>query len=151
MIEGSGSRVLMVMENWNILQQKTFFSSSTSKHEIFDLFLFLWVIFALDPDSESGSTDLDLIRILIRNPAGGVYNSPRDDIRRADAEPWPSPWAGAGWTPCPHSPQTDCQNSSLKGERLASSSCSHLSIGKDWNWGSQVCYGTTGTWYGGGG
>jgi hypothetical protein len=43
------------------LQKKT---SSTSKHEIFKNFLFLWVIFVildLDPDSESRSGSTDLI------------------------------------------------------------------------------------------
>ncbi len=35
------------------------FSLNTSKHEIFYFFLLLWVIFALlDPDPDSGSTDL---------------------------------------------------------------------------------------------
>jgi hypothetical protein len=63
--------------------------SNTSKHELLKNFLLLWVIFALldlDPDSESGSTDLiesgsnpdpDTIRIRIQSGS----NPDSDTIR----------------------------------------------------------------------
>jgi hypothetical protein len=53
--------------------------SNTSKHELYNFFLLLWVIFALldpDPDSECGSTD----------PIESGFNPD------PDTDPDPQPW-----------------------------------------------------------
>jgi hypothetical protein len=59
-------------------------TSTTSKHEIYLVFLLLWVIFALldpDPDSQSGSTD------------------PIESGSNSNSDPDPQPWFSRPYLP----------------------------------------------------